>query len=254
VRIVRFDSADVVTHLPEESLVRVDVNGCLAGAIRALGDAPRELGVGWAFMHGFFEASDPLGHVTVCDDRVSIMVDGGEDLDRLRLEAVGWTPPQRASPVAAVLNQADRLTITEDELARLVDKSFEQFSGDGGHAGYVHAAVASAESLHCVARDLQTDIAAAKVMGWTLLEGQDLDTRVLIVRGVVDQRVIRAAARCGMALVISDVVPTASAVQAAMRMSMTVTGMAMSRKIGIFVDGGHVVDESGQNTANEPVH
>jgi formate dehydrogenase accessory protein FdhD len=251
-RVVRFEPIELAVQLPEECLVRVDVNGCLAGAVRALGDAPRELGVGWAFMHGFFEASDDLGHVTVRDDRVSIMVDGGEDLDRLRLEAAGWVSPRPVTPGTAIFNTADRVTIAEDGLARLVDEAYRQFHGDGGRAGFVHAAVASAGSVHCVARDLHTGIAVAKVLGWTLLDGREFDTRVLLVRGVVDQGVIRAAARCGMELVISDAMPTANAMQVASRMSMTVAGMAMSRRICLFVDGGHVMHEGGHNASNDP--
>jgi hypothetical protein len=40
--------------------------------------------------------------------------------------------------------------------------------------------------------------------------------------------------------------------QVASRMSMTVAGMAMSRRICLFVDGGHVMHEGGHNASNDP--
>jgi formate dehydrogenase accessory protein FdhD len=239
-RLARFEIGSVIAQTPDERVVRIDVNGCLAGAVRVVPDALREVAVGWAFMHGFFEASDALGHVSVRDDRISIMVDGGEDLDRLRLEAAGWERPSHSRQVASFPPRSASLTIDETAVVRIAAEGFRQFRKDGAVAGYAHAGIASAHSVHCVARDLVTETAAAKVLGWVLCEGRHQESRVLIVRGMVDQRLVRAAARCGIELIISDSIPTAPAVREALRLPLSIVGMATSRRLGLFVDGGHI--------------
>lgn len=238
--VARFAIESVVAQTPDVRVIRVDVNGCLAGAVRAIPDAPRELAVGWAFMHGFFEAADVLGRVSVRDDRVSIMVDGGEDIDRLRLEAAGWERPSHVRAAASFPPRPEPLLMDEEAVVRIAAEGFRQFRKDGAVAGYAHAGIASAHSVHCVARDVVAETAAAKVLGWVLCEGQHAESRALIVRGMVDQRLVRAAARCGIELIISDSIPTAPAVREARRLPLSVVGMATSRRLGLFVDGGHI--------------
>lgn len=240
-RLARFELASVITQTPEERTLRVDINGCLAGAIRAIPDARRELAVGWAFMHGFFEASDVLGRVTVGDDRVSLMVDGGEDLERLRLEAAGWQAASRLRRVASFPPRPEPLRIGEEELHRLAAEAFRQFRRDGAVAGFVHAGIASARTVHCIARDVHAEAAVAKVLGWVLLENRHAESRALVVRGLVRRDMVRAAARCGIELILSDAIPTSAAVRDASGLPLSIVGMATSRRMGLFVDGGHIV-------------
>jgi len=241
-RLIRFRHVDAAPELLEERLMRIDVNGCLAGAVQAIADAPRELAVGWAFINGFFELTDAIGQVTACDGRISIMLDGGEDIDRRRVEAVGWLDPRISESGTPI--PADRpFTLTERQLLGLVDEAFRQFRADGARAGYVHAAVASADAVHCVARDVHRDLAVAKVIGWTLLEGREHQTDILIVRDVVGVATVRAAVRRGISLVIGGGVPTAPAERIARRAAISIVGMATSPSPGLFGDGGHVIED-----------
>jgi formate dehydrogenase accessory protein FdhD len=168
------------------------------------------------------------------------MVDGGEDLDQLRLEAVGWELSSRVRRATSFPPRAEPLSMDEAAVIRIAAEGFRQFRRDGAIAGYTHAGIASTRSVHCVARDLVAETAVAKVLGWVLCEGRHQESRVLIVCGMVDHRLVRAAARCGIELIISDSIPTAPAVREALRLPLSIVGMATSRRLGLFVDGGHV--------------
>lgn len=234
-RLVRC-APEIVDELPEPCLIRIDVNGCLAGTVLALPDAPRELAAGWSFMHGFYGLTDHLDRVTLHGNRVSVMVESGQDIDVRRLEAVGWAPP-RPLPDHPV---GEHFRIDEPALTKLIEATWDASRRDGAADGYVHAAVASAESVHCIARDLTSGLAAAKVLGWTMLDASERDVSVLLIRGVVERRLIEAAARVGISVVVTSGVPAADAFRAATKLALTIVGMAMSRTPALLVDGGHI--------------
>lgn len=223
--------------------MRIDVNGVLAGTIRATPDAPRELAAGWAFMYGFYDHTSHLDRVTARDDRLSVMAESGEDIDLRRLEAVGWAEPNPLPTPEDAMETA--FQIEEGDLIDVVDATWHAFRKDRSSEGYVHAAVASVRDVHCVARDRVQEPAVAKVLGWKVLDGRDVSTPMLLLRGIPDRRTVEAAARLGFSMIVSDGVPTKEAFRAALGSSMTLVGLATSRTIGLFVDGGHISMDAG---------
>ncbi len=205
-------------------------------------------------MHGFYELTDHLDRVTVHENRASVMVESGQDIDIRRLEAVGSAPPRS-------LPDPDRpdgepFRVDEPALLSLMDATWDAARRDGSADGYVHAAVASAESVHCIARDLTSAASAAKVLGWTILEGTERNLSVLLTRGILARPLIEAAARLGISVVVTSGVPTADAFRAAARLALTIVGMAMSRTPALLVDGGHIeqlppTDDTGSDQAKE---
>jgi hypothetical protein len=189
-------------------------------------------------MYGFYELTDHLDCVTLDGDRVSVMVQSGQDIDVRRLEAVGWAPPRYLRH--ATHTEEERFHIDELALRGLIDATWNAARRDGAADGYMYVAVASAKCVHCIARDLTTGVAAAKVLGWTILEGGERDLSVLLTRGIVERRLIEAAARLGISVVVTSGVPTADAFWAATRLALTIVGMAMSRTPALLVDGGHI--------------
>lgn len=230
--------SDVLRELPDERLIRIDINGCHAGTISAIPDALEELALGWALMYGFLGPCDQPDRVTVDGDRVSIMVANGEDIDRRRLAAVGWVegePLPLPGPAGA-----DALSMTGEELIALIDACWTSFRHDDGGDGYHQAAVATATSVLCIARDRSVDYAVAKVLGWLLREDRETGAALVLVRGMIGRRVVEAATRMGLAMLVTSGLPTAEACRAAQGAGMTVVGMATARTVGVLIDHGHL--------------
>ena len=248
-RLARF-APDIVGELPDDRLLRLEVNGRFAGTILAIPDAPRELAVGWSFMYGFFDLTDDLGCVTVAGDRVSVMVESGEDVDVRRLQAVGWA---EAQPLPAPdVRQRTPFRIGERALLRLIDTTWDAFRRDGAADGYHHVAATSGDDVHCIARDLTADMAVAKVLGWMILHGRERETPVLVVRGIVDRRLIEAAARLGISMIITSAIPTVDAFRAAAGLSLSIVGMALTRTAGLLVDSGHIEEQPSRDDSETP--
>lgn len=243
-RLARYEPG-VVAELPAEGLLRIEINGVLAGAVHCLPDAQAELALGWGFLHGFFAGPNDIDSVTVHDGRVSLMLSAGVDVDVRRLVAVGWRDaPEDDEP--SVLQPAEPFVIHADLLFDLVRDALRAMAADRSRDGFVHAAIASDTVVHCVARDLTVDNAVAKLLGWVLREGRDIETPVLLTRGIVDRIVVSAAARLGVALIVTTGIPTADAFREAIGREVSILGMAANQRPGLLVDAGHVVEDDHQ--------
>jgi len=242
----RLDAGKLARHLPAVRRVRIEVNGILAGVPTVIPDALTEFAIGWAFLHRFFNHGFELGKVSTTSSRVSLMVDSGVDLDRRAYETIGWIAPAdaivdegtgrsgrppRAVPVMSGL-----------DAVATCKAAFDRFEEDGARAGYLHAGLATADDVLCIARDLSPEAAACKVLGWALSSGADCASSMLAVRGVVGHLVVDAASRAGIPVVATDAVPTADAIATAEATCTTIIGLALSHRRGLFADGGHFAE------------
>jgi FdhD protein len=237
-----------LSTLPDQRAVTIEINGCPSGVVTCAPDAPKELAVGWAFAWGYLDGAAELGKVTLHGDRVSLMVDGGRDLDRLQRLSSGWE--EIAPRFGHEHHQHDDdeaddepFRITEGRLSLIADRAFERFKEDRGDDGFLHAALADFEVVRCIARDLDARAAIDKVIGWSLLEGVELDGAFLLVRGTVTRQIVQRALRARLALVVSDELATREAVQTAREASLTVVGRALGPDRLLFHDGGHILPD-----------
>ncbi len=241
-RLARYEPG-VVAELPEEGWLRIEINGVLAGAVHCLPDAQAELALGWAFLQGFFAGPDDIDSVTVHDGRVSLMLSTGVDLDARRVAAVGWGDPPMNDDGPAIEPGAEPFVVHADVLLDLVRDALRAMAADRSRDGFVHAAIASDATVHCVARDTTVDNAVSKIFGWKLRDGRDVDSSLLFVRGIVDRLVVAAAARLGVVLIATTGIPTADAFREATGREVSILGMAANQRPGLLVDAGHIIED-----------
>ncbi len=243
----RLDVQKLKRHLPDCRRIRIEINGVLAGAPVVVPDAVPEFAIGWAFVHRFFRNADQVTKVSSTASYVSLMIDGGVDLDRARYEAIGWIP-RRDIEIEAAGGRSARspravTVMSEMDAISTCRRAFERFDDDGARAGYRHVALATADDILCIARDVVSDAAAAKVFGWALPNHIDCSASMLVVRGILDDQLVDGAARAGIPIVATDAVPTAAAIAAAEASCTSILGLALSHHRGLFADGGHLADE-----------
>jgi formate dehydrogenase accessory protein FdhD len=245
----RLDVQKLSRYLPKRHGIRIEINGVLAGAPVAVPDAVTEFAIGWAFMNRFFSEPDQLGRTSATASHVSLMIDGGADLERLKYEAIGWIP--RADKAMAqnddVSERRARSVAVMSELDAIAScrLAFERFDRDGAKAGYLHAGMVTDCEVACIARDLDTSAAVAKVLGWSLSSECERMESMLVVRGVVDEEIVEAAGRAEIPIVATDAVPTLAAIAAGERCCVSILGLAQSHRRGLFVDGGHLQEGRG---------
>lgn len=211
-------------------------------------DAVREFAIGWAFMQRFFSKPEQLGKISSTASHVSIMVESGADIERMKYESIGWIPrndleEELASEHSARAPRSVTIVAELDAIATC-RSVFEQFESDGARAGYMHAALANADDVLCVARDTETIAATQKVLGWALSSDTDFSGSILVVRGILEAEIVESAARAGIPIVATDAVPTFDAITAAQLTCTSILGLALSHRRGLFADGGHLGDDT----------
>lgn len=239
--------------LPDVRRVRIEVNGCLAGAEDCLAEASREFAIGWAFMHRFYSARDHIGSVSGSSGRVAIMVESGEDLDRRKSDAVGWTTPDDEADGTCSSIRPPRTVpfVSQHEVIALSERAFTRFDVDGRASGLACAALARGDDLTVIARDIDPRGAIAKILGWMMTEDNEEADSILIVSGLIDEVAVDAACRAGIGVLVTDAEPTSAAARRAAAQGTTLLGLVMSHRRSLFADGGHVGDDiqaSGSST------
>lgn len=231
--------------LPDARTVRIEVNGCLAGVAGCLAEASREFALGWAFMHRFYSASDQIASVTGSSGRVAIMVDSGEDIERRKLEAVGWATHGGDTDVTMSSLRSPRTVpfVSQHDVIALSERAFARFDVDGRASGLACAALARGDALTVIARDIEPRGAVAKILGWLMTDDADDADSLLIVSGLIDGMTVAAARRAGIGVLITDGEPTSDAARLAASQGTTVLGLVMSHRRSFFADGGHVGDD-----------
>lgn len=243
----RLDIDRLRSHLPKRQRIRIEVNGVLAGAPEAIPDASREFAIGWVFMQRFLQSAEQLGTISATESHVSVMIEGGADLDRVKYESIGWIPREDlAEPPGAVSERTPMAAPVMGEMDAIAScqEAFARFERDGANVGYRHAAIVTTDEVVCVARDLNNSAATAKVLGWGLTSEFDFSTSMLVVSGVVDAPVVEAAGRCGIGVVATDAIPTLGAIDTAVRDCVSLLGLVRSHRRGLFADSGHLNEDA----------
>lgn len=213
---------DFVRELPTVVPLVLEVNGLVAADLRTFDEALRELVVGWARMHGFLRTADEIDHCAVGDGHASLMV---PSTDSVEDDSLGGT---------------DVRCIDEDVLLGLLAVVWDTFRTNGLSDGFAQAALTRDDQVLCVSRDVDAELAVARVVGWMTENRADAD--LVAVHGTVDQRIVDGLARAGVPIIASGGLPTADAYRSAVGHDVSLIGMANMRSVGLLVDYGHIVN------------
>ena len=105
----RLDVQKLSRYLPRRNGIRIEINGMLAGAPLAVPDAVTEFAIGWAFMNRFFSEPGQLSRTSATASHVSLMIDGGADLEQLDPRRLaGFHVPTRRWRITTTCRPAER--------------------------------------------------------------------------------------------------------------------------------------------------
>ncbi|HEY8470701.1 MAG TPA: formate dehydrogenase accessory sulfurtransferase FdhD [Longimicrobiales bacterium] len=218
----------------DEAPFWVEVNGWRVGAATCTPERLEALAAGWLLAHGFIERAEDMAWlepVAAAEGSfgLRVSVDPGRaqeatrHIERCRESGAG--PLYFVHHAPHLLRGRARLLPlpSPDRLAEL----FRALWPAEREPGSVHAAAVTdgAELRHRV-EDVSRGSAVDKAIGAALLAGQDLARLGLLVSGRVSGGIALRAARCGVAWVASDSIPTTLALRVAAAAALPIVARA----------------------------
>jgi FdhD protein len=236
----RLDFHPALDELPEEHLLTIEVNGRPVAAFVCSPLAIRELAIGWIFSRGLIEDAGGIGRISEFPGRVSIMVDDATELPKCDSLNPGRQSASSPAPlVDLAIDPAERAgwTVDRERFLTVAESLFTRLQNDGA-ADVNHFAAATDGAAVCIAaRDLSTQNAVDKVIGWTVLQEQDRSQLMLCVTGQLNAAIVSNAWRAGFPLIASTCAPTADAVDVAEAAGMTIVGRVLQPERAVYAHG-----------------
>ena len=234
--------------LPEEQPLTIEVNGRPVATLLCTPDAPTELGVGWAFAHGFFDNRAQLGRVTGHHGRVSLMVDTAVDGGRAWREwlLAGFDAGTACATVGGQRGEAsmtDEWRLPAATFDVTVAKMLARFGDERAAPAYHHAAVGGGGRVAALARDVSRHNAVDKVIGWSLLHELPRARLLLCVSGRISADIAFKAWRAGLQIIVSRSLPTRQAVNLADAHGLTLVGAADNVERTVYTHSWRLTDD-----------
>jgi FdhD protein len=245
----RLNFHPALDDLPEEQPLTIEVNGRPVASLVCSPLAIRELAIGWVFARGLIDGAGGIGRISEYLGRVSIMVDDATELPKGDSLIAGWSAggqhaylhgaPSPAPLADLDVDPADRTgwTMARERFLTVAESLFVRLQSDRAADLNRVAAATDGEGICIAARDLSTQNAINKVIGWTVLRDQDRSRRMLCVTGQLDAELVSNIWRAGFPLVASTCAPTADAVDLAEAAGITIVGRVLYAECAVYSHG-----------------
>jgi FdhD protein len=239
----RGDACEAVDDVvAEERRLRVSINGHERLSLYCTPLMVRELVVGLIMTEGIAEG--------ICTDRMSIVY--GEDI-RVDVAAEGPVKTEGASITSGCVGgityqkkhtdaaREDPFRLEREQLRSLFHR-FQKRSDLYNTTGCIHsAALTDDEEILVFAEDIGRHNAVDKVIGYTILEGQEFSGRAMLASGRLSSEIVSKCARWGVPLVASRTAPTALALSIAEQSGVTVAGFVRGERLNVYTHSERII-------------
>ncbi len=216
---------------PEESLVRISVNGDVVARFLCSPHDLRDLALGWMFTQGIIRSRADVQRMRSCrqsgDIRVELCGQVGETIRTFTpvvSSGCGGGLVGTEQYVSPLSRLESNFEVGHQRLREIVRDMYESFHALPEHRGVHCAAIAGIHRLDEIL--MMTDIgrhnAVDKVIGRGLREECDFSTMILATSGRISSDMLLKAYRAGIPVVISQHAVTALAVRMAEKANMAV--------------------------------
>lgn len=215
-----------VCRLPVETPVAIEVNGVPTATLICSPESLDELIAGWCFSQGFIDGRDDISRLKVRGGRAVVMLKrslpGGHDWRRQL--ASGFDASHIRYPGGATTTPPPRDDFVFDArtVLALTAELFERFPADQRSSGLYHCGATDGATVLTTVHDIGRHNALDKLIGWSVLAGQDLSPYVVAMTGRVCAATVYRAVRAGARILASNGMPSAQAVKVAQGSGLTI--------------------------------
>jgi len=224
-------------QMPQESMVRIFMNGDFLSALLCTPRDVRELAVGWLFNEGYVQSIEDIGSLGACEDMrdVHVQVPNPRPVERDRDQMIRTSACMGGEiSIKQLTRDTERLNggpIVSLELLKTLTKRTLAAASSYKETGGIHCAgIASAtdEKILAVFEDVGRHNAFDKVVGRMLLTKLSPEEKVLLTSGRISSEMALKAAHSRIPVVATITTGTDLAVRIAEDAGITLVGRVLS--------------------------
>jgi FdhD protein len=214
------------------------------------------LGVGFLFNEGLIERASDIADLRLCPtwDNVDVWLYRTVDKPREWKRTSGCTGGYTAATLIEIPRPAlNGLSISPRTITELIDTLFDSqdlYRKVGG----VHTSILSdGRDFVLMAEDIGRHNSLDKLAGRYLLEGIELENKILLTTGRISSEMLQKAARLGAAVVVSRTSPSSMSIDMADQMGITLIGYARRDRFNAYTHPERLFDIEKDLTISGPV-
>ena len=240
---------------PQESLVRIFINGEFFSSLLCTPKHVKELTIGWLFSQGYIESINEIASLGACEDMrdIQIQLSNGRYKERDRSQIIktsacmgGEISYKQFFKDTPKLNSGPEVPLRD---VRFLMKKTLSMTPSYKETGGIHcasiASVVDKQVLICF-EDIGRHNAVDKVIGRMLLTGQASEDKLLLTSGRISSEMALKAAHSRIPIIASITTCTDLAVQIAEEADLTLIGRALSSSPIVWSGHKRILDEGGR--------
>lgn len=203
------------------------------------------LAVGFLFNEGLIDSSGEIASVRVCPslDNVDVWLNHPVEKPDKWSRTSGCTGGvTSADPKADRPKLYNGATLTPENVCGLITKLFEAQDLYRKTGGVHTSALSDGLNMHILAEDIGRHNTIDKISGKCLLQGIELQRRILITTGRISSEMLQKSARLGAATVISRTSPSSLSIQMAEKWGITLIGYARRNRFNVYTHPERILD------------
>lgn len=244
--------ADVIIERP----VSLTVNGEVWLTFRCTPVDLEEMGIGFLFNEGIINSMEEVASARVCPS--------GDNLDvwlhHAAEKPLRWERTSGCSGGMTGLdyNQVERpvlngQTVRPEQINQMIVELFDRQDLYRLTGGVHTSALSDGTRLHVVAEDIGRHNTLDKIAGHCLMEGIQLQQRILLTTGRISSEMLQKSARLGAAVVVSRTSPSSLSIEMAERLGITLIGYARRNRFNIYSYPERIASPKDQSFQVDPL-
>jgi FdhD protein len=237
---------------PQESLVRIFVNGEFFSSLLCTPRDVRELTVGWMFSQGHIESINEIAALGACEDMqdIHIQLSNGGYKERDRTQIIktsacmgGEISYKQFFKDTPKLRRGPQVSL--EDVRSLMKKTLSMTPSYKETGGIHCASLASVMDKQVIAcfEDIGRHNAVDKMIGRMLLTGLAPEDKLLLTSGRISSEMVLKAAHSRIPIIATITTSTDLAVRIAEEADLTLVGRALSRSPIVWCGRKRILDE-----------
>lgn len=250
VKIVKFQQfrsgrgVEAENELIVEKPVALYVNGMLWITFMCTPNLLKAQALGFLFNEGVIDTVDGVVEYHICDNReiIDIWLDRKVEKPKEWKRTSGCTGGYTALDLEELnLEVDDEVSLEAGKIRQMVEQLFESqdlYKKTGG----VHTSILTdGKEVIISAEDVGRHNSLDKIAGLYLMQGLEMDRKILLSTGRISSDMLQKAARIGAAVVISRTSPTSLSVELADRWGITLIGYARRDRFNLYTHPERII-------------